>query len=1529
MHGMRTQGTNPQNALTRSIVVLVLLGLLAAPAAAGGALPDTVRVDATFDETTPDYGVLNFSSIQAAADAVAIEGTISVAAGAYEEWVHIERPVSLVADTGALVCPPGQGVAILIDADNVSVEGFTVTCPTTYGIVVNGFNNADIRNNNVTVVSDGTTTEPPAGIYLKGGTGHVATGNTVTLVSSAPYLAGIVAWEVTDSLVAENRITVTGVYAEGETEIAALAADPAIAWSSNTRMDALSALESESVSIDPIGIVADGSEIVIDGNTIAVTAECLGDENADIRYHAYPVGIDAWETDQVTVTNNEITVAGAANDFTYADGIWAGGDSALVEGNTIDSTAVAESAEPWGIELDGARDGRVLNNNVTIAITADDIGKTYGIVTDNSTATRVLENTVAYTARPGPVSNGTTIESLIGISLNGSTGHTVTGNTVTVEGCFSKSSGIVARGVTDTLVAENCIFVNNVCPGEELVPTALTATSEAPQGPNAGRVGVDAFDIGWFYVESSGIVVNGSEIVIDENTIDVAGECLAGEDNDTYGNAWSVGIDAWETDRVTVTNNRITVNSTATDYATADGIWAGGEVALVEGNTINSTTTAESVDPWGIELYNALKGQVLNNNVTITILADRAYDTYGIIADRSEKAQVLENTVVYDALIGRDGAGAVDAGIEGIYVRRCDQSQVAGNDVTVDALIRTMGTDITLGSADTELSSVASTVYGDLTGESVPEWAGTTGIEIERSDEAWVTGNEIAAEALLMSINTSNVSVVTGGVWSTGLLVERTINAVASKNTIDAGLLTVGLAIGAANSTGVAYANLASEVAGVVLHDAQYTEVSENSVTVESDLKAVVIALAAGPEGEGLIGSLDADLAEDEMDANAFAASLDEEGAYAEAVWDRLNETALARTRTSASAAGIYADTDADTEICENTVDVAINSGAMDIAACEVVATGAIATAQGLAQGFGIIGPSAEDACICGNNVTVTSSGTFTAVAGEGEVSTEDVGTRSQLRTTVHGIVGRASSNDILDNTVAVTAMGNSSTIASETIADGYSVALSSMTTRAVGIRVPAGEDYSNDVSGNTVEVLSVLAPLSAAEATSGEVRALTDGTATGIGIRAPRALIADNRVDVLAQVDNATAIAAEMSALEVAGESVAVANARGIVTRRASIEDNNVFAKGIATATVVAETEELLENADAFVYIAGTGIAIDDRGRSTMTCNTVEGDCEGIGYAYADGYRPEAFGEGRGEALGIRTEGGTATYNNIASGLRGGYKGDTPTHAAYNWWGNASGPSGYGPGTGSPVYGTTLYEPWLTKPADVVLETGKSYFGLEVGSPFIGGDGYREGLEPGWNTLSFPLALENNTWQAVTGAGDGLDYSVACTWDATNQKWVQVTDSARINPLDAIYIKINSYDRLPVTISPEITNPPTRALKAGWNLVGPAYDLVELDEPINHTHLWWGEPYGTSVVEALTSVEYTPDRYYGYTVVVSPSINPETWVFTRGDRYDEPDMDATCGYWVYMENPDTLAGFSSTPLPLPDVGLFAVLQAV
>jgi hypothetical protein len=37
-------------------------------------------------------------------------------------------------------------------------------------------------------------------------------------------------------------------------------------------------------------------------------------------------------------------------------------------------------------------------------------------------------------------------------------------------------------------------------------------------------------------------------------------------------------------------------------------------------------------------------------------------------------------------------------------------------------------------------------------------------------------------------------------------------------------------------------------------------------------------------------------------------------------------------------------------------------------------------------------------------------------------------------------------------------------------------------------------------------------------------------------------------------------------------------------------------------------------------------------------------------------------------------------------------------------------------------------------------------------------------------------------------------------------------------------------------------------------------------------------------------------------------------------DEYEYiPGIDATRGYWIYMENPDQLAGFSTTPLPMPE----------
>ena len=40
------------------------------------------------------------------------------------------------------------------------------------------------------------------------------------------------------------------------------------------------------------------------------------------------------------------------------------------------------------------------------------------------------------------------------------------------------------------------------------------------------------------------------------------------------------------------------------------------------------------------------------------------------------------------------------------------------------------------------------------------------------------------------------------------------------------------------------------------------------------------------------------------------------------------------------------------------------------------------------------------------------------------------------------------------------------------------------------------------------------------------------------------------------------------------------------------------------------------------------------------------------------------------------------------------------PVDARQNWWGDASGPSGIGPGSGDAVLGNVLFDPWLPEDA-------------------------------------------------------------------------------------------------------------------------------------------------------------------------------------------------------------------------------------
>ena len=224
---------------------------------------------------------------------------------------------------------------------------------------------------------------------------------------------------------------------------------------------------------------------------------------------------------------------------------------------------------------------------------------------------------------------------------------------------------------------------------------------------------------------------------------------------------------------------------------------------------------------------------------------------------------------------------------------------------------------------------------------------------------------------------------------------------------------------------------------------------------------------------------------------------------------------------------------------------------------------------------------------------------------------------------------------------------------------------------------------------------------------------------------------------------------------------------------------------------------------------------------------------------------------------------------------------------AKYNWWGDPSGPSGVGPGVGDSIGLNVEYHPWITKPFETVLDEQIGYYGLPVP------------LKKGWNTLSTPILLEDDSWKNISYY---FDYKIAYWFDASIQEWVPVTHDYRLKPLDAVCVYVNSDDNVPLMVSGSLSNPPIKHLKNGWNLIGPTMEFM---------------------VESLTmdkifkSVEYTPSGLIGYTVVVSPPlVSQPPWVYTRGEAEFRP-MFWGRGYWIYMENPDTLVGFSTTPLPV------------
>lgn len=268
--------------------------------------------------------------------------------------------------------------------------------------------------------------------------------------------------------------------------------------------------------------------------------------------------------------------------------------------------------------------------------------------------------------------------------------------------------------------------------------------------------------------------------------------------------------------------------------------------------------------------------------------------------------------------------------------------------------------------------------------------------------------------------------------------------------------------------------------------------------------------------------------------------------------------------------------------------------------------------------------------------------------------------------------------------------------------------------------------------------------------------------------------------------------------------------------------------------------------------------------------------------------------------------------YNNITGNTKyGAYADIKPGEpywkqgAGFIYWGDDSGPSGSGPGTGDAVNDYVWYNPWLNDFYSTILASGVADISMAIP------------LRTGWNTLSTPLALTGvgsaNRWNQIV-TNSGLTYDVdllqAFTYDPDTPAWVPLTavSTTPLNPLDAVFIQMASPGMVTLKVSIAPTPPPTKTLSAGWNLLGSAMVITDRE-----LEMW----------KVLKSVEQTPAGKVGYIMVVSPPLATQpSWVYVRGQEgtagtewADWQKMDFGRGYWIYMENIDEMAGFGSTPI--------------